>query len=49
MAAMERMMTWFGKVETWAEEGKAWIEISPVHPSLAGPQLSQEGWWEASS
>ena len=48
MAAMERMMTWSGKVETWVEKGEAWAEISPTHPSPTGPRLGQEGWWEAS-
>ena len=36
MATMEQMMTWSGKVATWAEEGEAWVEISPAHPSPAG-------------
>ena len=49
MAAMEQMMTWSGKVKTWVEEGEAWAEISPAHPSLAGPRLGQEGWWKVSS
>ena len=42
MTAMERMMTWSGKVETWAEEGEAWAEIYLAHPSPAGPRLGQE-------
>ena len=49
MAAMERMITCSEKVETWAEEGEAWVEISPVPPSPASPRLCQEGWWKVSS
>ena len=43
MAAIGRMMTWFERVGAWTGEGEAWAVISPMHPSLAGPRLGQEG------
>ena len=48
MATIGWMMTWSRQVEAWAVEEEAWAVISSAHPSLAGPRLGQEGWWEAS-
>ena len=49
VAAMGWKMTWSGQVEAWAEEGEAWVVISPTHLSPAGLLLGQAGWWEVSS
>ena len=44
MAVMRWKMTWSKQIEAWAEEGEAWVVISPAHPSPVGSQLGQEGW-----
>ena len=49
MAAIGRTITWSEQVGAWTEEEEAWAMISPAHPSPAGPRLSQEGRWMASS